>query len=101
MNVDVTTEIEIAAPRALVAEFAADPDNATKWYRNIKKIEWRSDKPLRVGSLIAFVAEFMGRSIAYTRDTLVTTSTPSLLLLTGDPASPLPGSLPPMPSPIS
>lgn len=66
MNVDVSTRIEIARPRAEVAGYAADPDNAAAWYRNIKSVEWESDPPLRVGSRIAFVAQFLGRTIAYT-----------------------------------
>ena len=49
-----------------MASYASDPGNATSWYRNIKRVEWKSDPPLQVGSLIAFVAEFMGRTIAYT-----------------------------------
>ena len=66
MTVDVVTEIEIARPRLEVAEFAADPDNATAWYRNIERVEWKSARPLRVGSRIAFEARFLGRTIAYT-----------------------------------
>ena len=66
MDVDVVTQIEMARPRAEVAAFAADPDNATTWYKNIKRVEWKSPKPLRVGSRIAFVAHFLGREIAYT-----------------------------------
>jgi uncharacterized membrane protein len=66
MPVDVQTDIEIARPRAEVAAFASDPDNATAWYQNIKAVEWESEPPLRVGSRIAFVASFLGRRIAYT-----------------------------------
>jgi uncharacterized membrane protein len=64
--VDVVTAIEIARPRAEVAAYAADPDNATEWYENIKSIGWQSPRPLVVGSRIAFVAQFLGRRLAYT-----------------------------------
>ena len=66
MPVDVLTETVIARPRAEVAAFAADPDNATAWYENIKAVEWRTSPPLAVGSRIAFVAQFLGRGIEYT-----------------------------------
>jgi uncharacterized protein YndB with AHSA1/START domain len=66
MPVDVTSDITIARPRADVAAYACDPDNATEWYENIKAVEWRSAPPLRVGSRVAFVAAFLGRRLDYT-----------------------------------
>jgi len=64
--VDVVTETIIRRPRTEVAAFAAGPDNAPRWYANIKSVEWRSEPPLRVGSRMAFVAEFLGRRLTYT-----------------------------------
>jgi uncharacterized protein YndB with AHSA1/START domain len=64
--VDVLTEAVIARPRAEVAAFVAHPDNAPAWYVNIKSVEWRSAPPFRVGSRVAFVAQFLGKRLAYT-----------------------------------
>jgi uncharacterized membrane protein len=64
--VDIVTEIEIARPRAEVATYVADVENATEWYVNIKSVEWKTEPPLRVGSRVAFVAQFLGRRLEYT-----------------------------------
>jgi uncharacterized membrane protein len=66
MAVDIETQIEIARPRADVAAYASDIEHTTHWYENIKSVEWQTEPPLAVGSRIAFVAEFLGRRIAYT-----------------------------------
>ena len=68
MSVEVVTETEIARPRDEVAQFAADPDNATRWYANIESVRWETPRPLVVGSRLAFVARFLGRPLSYTYD---------------------------------
>lgn len=64
--IDVRTVILIDKSIAIVATYAANPDNAPEWYVNIKSAEWQTAKPLQVGSRISFVAHFLGRKLSYT-----------------------------------
>jgi uncharacterized membrane protein len=66
MSVDVLTEIEVARPRDEVSAFAADPNNAVAWYKNIKSVDWLTPPPAVVGSRVRFVAQFLGRVLDYT-----------------------------------
>jgi hypothetical protein len=66
VTVDVVTEIEILRRRDEVSAFAADPSNATTWYKNIRAVEWETAPPAAVGSRIRFQAQFLGRTLEYT-----------------------------------
>ena len=68
--VDVITNIIINSQLQSVAEFSSDPDNATKWYVNIKSAIWKTPKPVVVGSQIDFVAHFMGKKLSYTYEVI-------------------------------
>jgi hypothetical protein len=70
MHVDVVNAVVIGRPVADVSEYAADPDNAPLWYENIKSVEWKTARPLQVGSRIDFVAQFLGRRLAYTYEVI-------------------------------
>jgi hypothetical protein len=63
--VDVTTAIDIDRPRRVV-QYVADSDHAPEWYANIARVTWETEKPLTVGTRLAFVAHFLGRTLAYT-----------------------------------
>ena len=66
MAVDVLTEIEIRRPRDEVSAFAADPANATAWYKNIRAVEFETPPPVAIGSRVRFQARFLGRTLDYT-----------------------------------
>lgn len=66
MAVDVEVATVIARPVADVAAYAGDPANAPEWYANIRSVQWRTEPPVRVGSEMDFVAQFLGRRLAYT-----------------------------------
>jgi uncharacterized protein YndB with AHSA1/START domain len=66
VSVDVITETVIGRPVHDVARYAGDPSNAPEWYVNIDEVHWRSEPPFGPGSLVTFVARFLGRRLEYT-----------------------------------
>jgi hypothetical protein len=66
VEIDVVTEVTIQRPVAAVAPYAADPGHATEWYDNIESVTWVTEPPVAVGTRVAFVAQFLGRRLAYT-----------------------------------
>ena len=66
MPVDVLSEIVIDRPLDVVAGYAVDPTHAPQWYANISSVEWETPPPVAPGSLLRFVARFLGRRLAHT-----------------------------------
>ena len=84
MGVDVEVETTIGRPTAVVAAFAGDPTNATQWYANIKSVDWRTPPPVAVGSKMDFVAQFLGRRLAYTYEVVELEPERRLVMRTAD-----------------
>lgn len=84
MGIDVEVQITINCPVTQVADFACDPLNAPRWYRAIDRASWASDPPLRVGSLFAFQASFLGKSLDYTYEVVEFTPHECLVMATAE-----------------
>jgi hypothetical protein len=82
-TVDVVVDALIRRSPADVAGYASDPSNAPEWYSNISTVEWKTPPPLQVGSQVAFVAHFLGRTMRYTYEIAELTAT-SLVMRTAD-----------------
>lgn len=78
-GVDVQVETVIDRRPAEVAAYAGDPANAPEWYANIRSVDWQTPPPVAVGSRMAFVAQFLGRRLAYTYE--VVELTPERLVM--------------------
>jgi len=84
MTVDVQVETTITRPVDVVAAYAGDPTNAPDWYVNIKSVVWETSPPVTVGSRMAFVAQFLGRRIAYTYEVVELVPLERLVMRTAD-----------------
>lgn len=84
MSVDVQVETTIERPLAVVAAFAIDPARAPEWYANIQSVEWKTPPPIGVGSQMDFVAQFLGRRLAYTYEVIELEPERRLVMRTAD-----------------
>jgi hypothetical protein len=84
MSVDVRVETRINLPVSVVAAFAGDPTNAPDWYANIKSVVWQTQPPVAVGSRMDFVAQFLGRRLAYTYEVVELEPDRRLVMRTAD-----------------
>jgi uncharacterized protein YndB with AHSA1/START domain len=84
MSVDVVVETAIRRSPAEVSAYAGDPSNAPTWYANIRSVDWRTEPPMRVGSRMDFVAQFLGRRLAYTYEVVEWVPGERLVMRTSD-----------------
>ncbi len=84
MSVDVEVRTTIERPPDVVATFAGDPTNAPEWYANIRSVHWQTRPPVGVGSKLDFVAQFLGRRLAYTYEVVALEPGHRLVMRTAD-----------------
>lgn len=83
-GIDVSSSITIDRPISEVAAFAANPENAPRWYKNITAVEWKGVSMLRTGARVAFVAKFLGRRLEYTYEIVEWIPNRRLVMRTAD-----------------
>ncbi|WP_151525822.1 SRPBCC family protein [Serinicoccus kebangsaanensis] len=81
---DVTVATIFDAPRPLVAAVAGDPDQAMRWYSNIRSVRWEADPCVEEGARVDFVARFLGRELAYTYEIVDLVPDERLVMRTDD-----------------
>lgn len=62
----IRAEIIIHCRKIRIWEYVSDPDNAPEWNANVQSVEWKTAKPARLGSRIAFTTRFLRRLRTYT-----------------------------------
>ena len=83
MKVEVSSQIKIRRPRAEVAAYTMNPDNAREWIANLKSVEWKP--PLAVHSQIGLVSELFGRRLKYTYEIVAFAPEKHLVMRTAHP----------------
>lgn len=83
-GVDVVVETRVERSVADVAAYAGDPTNAPDWYANIREVTWLTDPPVAEGSRMDFVAQFLGRRLAYTYEVVELVPGERLVMRTAD-----------------
>lgn len=82
--VDVFTEIKIGRPLEEVADYASNPENAPKWYVNIKSAEWKTAPEIKLGARIAFIAHFLGWKLSYVYEIVELIPNQKMVMRTAD-----------------
>ena len=83
-GVDVVVETRVERPVTVVAAYAGDPTNAPEWYANIREVTWLTAPPVAEGSRMDFVAQFLGRRLAYTYEVVELVPGERLVMRTAD-----------------
>jgi uncharacterized membrane protein len=68
MSVDVVVEQRIARRREEVASFAMDPANDARWIGALSSVRTLTDGPVRPGTQVERVAQFLGKRIEYVNE---------------------------------
>lgn len=67
---DVTVQTHIERPRAEVAAYLFDPGHDPQWMPALNEVRWLTEPPLQVGTRVARVARFLGKSMEYVLEVL-------------------------------
>ena len=62
----VTSSLEVDRPAAEAFAFIADAENNPKWQKGMRSCRWTTEPPIRIGSIYAQEATFLGKPITST-----------------------------------
>ena len=78
--VSIRNEIVINKPILEVSNYAADPNNSTKWCKKVISIQWKTAKPIQLNSKIAYKSKFLGQLISYSYEVVFFEENKKLML---------------------